>query len=176
MVTHSSILAWRIPWTEEPGGLWSIGSQRARHDWSNLAHTRTCLWNRTFALKACFAKYTYKQISIFWMHWCNWFTQLGSQTGLWNERRSVFREEGQVLPQRWGRKREGEAALLTSGCLTDLCNKVHLYRGVQCSCRKNKVFLNVLAGEISRIYWWVKEKKKQNSSWVYQHLWGKGRK
>ena len=28
MATHSSVLAWRIPWTEEPGGLWSIGSQR----------------------------------------------------------------------------------------------------------------------------------------------------
>ena len=27
MATHSSILAWRIPWTEEPGGLWSMGSQ-----------------------------------------------------------------------------------------------------------------------------------------------------
>ena len=32
MVTHSSILAWRIPWTEEPGGLQSIGSQRVKHD------------------------------------------------------------------------------------------------------------------------------------------------
>ena len=32
MATHSGILAWRIPWTEEPGGLWSIGSQRVRHD------------------------------------------------------------------------------------------------------------------------------------------------
>ena len=32
MVAHSSILAWRIPWTEEPGGLWSIGLQRAGHD------------------------------------------------------------------------------------------------------------------------------------------------
>ena len=31
MATHSSILAWRIPWTEEPGGLWSMGSQRVRH-------------------------------------------------------------------------------------------------------------------------------------------------
>ena len=29
--THSSILARRIPWTEEPGGLWSVGSQRAGH-------------------------------------------------------------------------------------------------------------------------------------------------
>ena len=32
MATHSSILAWEMPWTEEPGGLWSIGSQRVRHD------------------------------------------------------------------------------------------------------------------------------------------------
>ena len=32
MVTHSSILAWRIPWTEEPGGLQPMGSQRVRHD------------------------------------------------------------------------------------------------------------------------------------------------
>ena len=30
--THSSILAWRIPWTEDPDGLQSIGSQRVRHD------------------------------------------------------------------------------------------------------------------------------------------------
>ena len=32
MATHSSILAWRIPWTEEPGGLKSMGSQRVKHD------------------------------------------------------------------------------------------------------------------------------------------------
>ena len=30
--THSSILTWRIPWTEDPGGLQSVGSQRVRHD------------------------------------------------------------------------------------------------------------------------------------------------
>ena len=32
MATHSSVLAWRIPWTEEPGGLQSTGSQRDGHD------------------------------------------------------------------------------------------------------------------------------------------------
>ena len=32
MTTYFSILAWRIPWIEEPGGLWSTGSQRVRHD------------------------------------------------------------------------------------------------------------------------------------------------
>ena len=31
MATHSNILAWRIPWTEEPGGLHSVGSQKVRH-------------------------------------------------------------------------------------------------------------------------------------------------
>ena len=33
MATQSSVLAWRIPWTEEPGRLQSMGSQRVRHDW-----------------------------------------------------------------------------------------------------------------------------------------------
>ena len=37
MATHSSILAWRIPWTEEPGRPHSIGSYRVRHHWSDLA-------------------------------------------------------------------------------------------------------------------------------------------
>ena len=35
--THSSVLAWRIPWTEEPGGLRSVGSHRVGHDLSDLA-------------------------------------------------------------------------------------------------------------------------------------------
>ena len=38
VATHSGILAWRIPWTEEPEGLQSMGSQRVRHDESNLAY------------------------------------------------------------------------------------------------------------------------------------------
>ena len=37
MATHSSILAWRIPWTEEAGRLQSMGSQTVRHDLSDLA-------------------------------------------------------------------------------------------------------------------------------------------
>ena len=38
METHSSILAWRIPWTEEPGGLQSVRLQRVRHSWeANIA-------------------------------------------------------------------------------------------------------------------------------------------
>ena len=37
MATHSGILAWKIPWSEEPGGLQSIESQTVRHDRSDLA-------------------------------------------------------------------------------------------------------------------------------------------
>ena len=36
MATNSSILGWRIPWTEEPGGLQSMGLQRTRHNWSDI--------------------------------------------------------------------------------------------------------------------------------------------
>ena len=41
MPTHSSILAWRIPWREEPGGLQPMGSRRVAHNWSDSVHTRT---------------------------------------------------------------------------------------------------------------------------------------
>ena len=41
MATHPSILAWRIPWTEEPAGLQSTASQRVGHNRSNLAHMYT---------------------------------------------------------------------------------------------------------------------------------------
>ena len=43
MATHSSLLAWRILWTEEPGGLPSIGSHRVGHNWSDLA-AATIYW------------------------------------------------------------------------------------------------------------------------------------
>ena len=38
MATHSSSLAWKIPWTEEPGRLQSMGSQRVGHDWATSLH------------------------------------------------------------------------------------------------------------------------------------------
>ena len=39
MATHSSILAWRIPWTEEPGGPQSVGLHRVGHDWCCTLYT-----------------------------------------------------------------------------------------------------------------------------------------
>ena len=71
MATHSSVLAWRIPGTREPGGLPSMGSHRVGHDWSDLAAAavaaaficmhNTCtsyilyasLWNSCFMKLVC---------------------------------------------------------------------------------------------------------------------------
>ena len=46
MATHSNILAWEIPWTEEPGGLQSMESQRAGHDW--VKHSIAYIYLDTF--------------------------------------------------------------------------------------------------------------------------------
>ena len=64
MATHSSVLAWRIPWTEEPDGLQPIGSQRVRYDWSNLARTHRNLWMWPY-LETVFADVTRMRLS--WM-------------------------------------------------------------------------------------------------------------
>ena len=43
MATHTSILAWKTPWTEEPGKLQSLGSQRVRHNWASEHTTELCM-------------------------------------------------------------------------------------------------------------------------------------
>ena len=48
--THSSILAWRIPWREEPGGLHFIGLQRVRDDWAHMQVSVTSLFNNSLYL------------------------------------------------------------------------------------------------------------------------------
>ena len=63
MATHSSTLAWKIPWAEEPGGLPSMGSHRVRHDWSNLA--------------AAAAAYIY-----WWVYWNIWKRQNQRNSGV----------------------------------------------------------------------------------------------
>ena len=50
MATHSSVLAWRIPGMEEPGGLPSMGLHRVRHEWSNLAAAAYNIGPSTLAL------------------------------------------------------------------------------------------------------------------------------
>ena len=77
MATHSSVLAWRIPGTGEPGGLLSVGSQRVGHDWSNLAaaaatsksSTRWCpLVNHINCCICCFMNLKYLNSKYFCSH------------------------------------------------------------------------------------------------------------
>ena len=58
IATHSSILAWRIPWTEEPGGLRSRGSQRVVHDKGTITHflTSQTLLPLEVAMEPCFGQ------------------------------------------------------------------------------------------------------------------------
>ena len=60
MATHSSILAWRIPWTEEPGGLQSTGLPRVRHDSSVLEKEKVA---RVPGISVCFGFSTNRLIS-----------------------------------------------------------------------------------------------------------------
>ena len=60
MATHSSILSWRIPWTEAPGRLQSMGSQGVGHDW---ATNNKCEWGFLF-LKNCL--FNWRLITILW--------------------------------------------------------------------------------------------------------------
>ena len=55
MATHSSTLAWKIPWMEEPGGLQSMGSWRVRHDWATSPSLFTSMhWRRKWQLTPVF--------------------------------------------------------------------------------------------------------------------------
>ena len=56
MATHSSVLAWRIPGTGEPGGLPSMGLHRVRHDWSDLADSILKSRDITLPTRACIGK------------------------------------------------------------------------------------------------------------------------
>ena len=76
--THSSILAWRIPWTEEPGRLQSTVSQRVGHDWSNLAWGQAChnryikaLKHPDASQKAVGVGMRNEHFFFPWMNWCN---------------------------------------------------------------------------------------------------------
>ena len=64
MATHSSVLAWRIPGTGEPGGLLSMGSHRVGHDWSDLAAAAAAEWT----LNPIWLVSLKKKISCLWKH------------------------------------------------------------------------------------------------------------
>ena len=71
MAAHSSILVWRIPWAEEPGGLQSMGLRRVGHNWSDLPCTHVAFFYQSFPHLVCnsffsflstiFSSFTYVQ-------------------------------------------------------------------------------------------------------------------
>ena len=104
MAAHSSTLAWKIPWTEEPGRLQSMGSQRVRHDWAT-----TCLMVVTVVFIAPDPAagtvnphlcqrflYTHRQVwlSLLWGH-CSFLLGPGVHKVLLVPSKSLF-------PQTWG--------------------------------------------------------------------------
>ena len=75
MATHSSILAWRIPWTEEPGGLQSMGLQRVGHNWvTSLTHSLYILFCDPFWFNFCegcrVCVYFFCPFFFFFCMWC----------------------------------------------------------------------------------------------------------
>ena len=74
MATHSSVLAWRIPGTREPGGLPSMGSHRVGHDWSDLAAAAEALGSKSFprsvSMNFIFSCYYYYCSSITYLYNC----------------------------------------------------------------------------------------------------------
>ena len=83
MATHSSILAWKIPWTEKPGGLESMELQRVRHDWEHMLIIQfqdfflnliaSNLWDFFLHIKDSFTSQFPIWVSLFFFpHWAGW--------------------------------------------------------------------------------------------------------
>ena len=88
MAAHSSTLVWKIPWTEEPGRLQSMGSQRVRHDWVTPLSFFLPTW--AFQFKGVFANFKLS----------GWWTELTGRTpGWWTEltsRKAIFSSWGRT--------------------------------------------------------------------------------
>ena len=87
MATHSRVLAWRIPWTEEPDGLQSMRSQRVRHDWSDLARTHTCAYTVQIGNWA----HRCSEVCFLWNpHWHQCLSRQGGKTLLYSSAVGLF--------------------------------------------------------------------------------------
>ena len=110
MATHSSVLAWRIPWTEEPDKLQSMGLQRVGHDWlTKCARTHThrsgqCLcWHVVMTIIRIHGKHYENYVQKFLIHnervWeCKWYRRC-----MWRSLRYLRSAHGRGEPIRKGR-------------------------------------------------------------------------
>ena len=105
MATHSSVLAWRIPGTAEPGGLPSMGSHRVGHDWSILAAAATGNWFDDEKVYA--TEFHCNEAARKWKwqgkwKWQNEHCSLCSQAQLWPWQIKLFASRTKVFPwQNW---------------------------------------------------------------------------
>ena len=92
MAIHSTVLAWRIPGTGEPGGLTCMGSHRAGHDWSDLAAAAAA---EIPGMRNNWSKGKWKKSS----NWFIWGTHYGKELGLDNlvSLQNGFKEGNKVL-------------------------------------------------------------------------------
>jgi len=67
MATHSSTLAWKIPWMEEPAGLQPMGSQRVRHDWVTSLHFLWD-WNKNWPFTVLWPLLSFPNLLAYWVH------------------------------------------------------------------------------------------------------------
>ena len=98
MATHCSILAWKVPRTEEPGGLQSMGSQRAGHDWATNTYTYTLVVSYWSNLTSISDSPTFSQPSdevMIWADFWNWASQVKS----WSDHVCPPLPLGILLPQ-----------------------------------------------------------------------------
>ena len=87
MATHSSILAWRIPWTEEPGRLQSMGSQRVRHDWVTNTHQIRSLKSTPINCLSYLLLNNRRKAILYWVtdeSCTNWYKITTNSLSLWS--------------------------------------------------------------------------------------------
>ena len=123
MATHSSVLAWRIPGTGEPGGLPSMGSHRVEHDWSHLAAAAAAAKCSMSYLK----KYQFKSFTHFnWVIWGGPYIFWGFPGGS-DSKESACNVETRVWSLDWEDCLEKEMAthssVLQYSCLENSINR-----------------------------------------------------
>ena len=110
MATYSSILAWRIPWTEEPGGLQSLGSQRVGHDWAT-EHTHK------EEFKGGSPVHVSGRGFLWWSHFKRKGTKhLRKTSGRKDEQADAEKKQRSAVPQVLSDSRDGQQGFLNVMC------------------------------------------------------------
>ena len=157
MATHSNILAWRIPWTEEPGGLQSMGSQRVGHNW--VANTLTFYLLRPQLFKETtekqfHSKINFNQLGFTFMAQKSYLmmnkvcTHMGEiHRDYWNIDIIVFIDSSQQVSCMWRHVNKSNSQEVTSVCIlppNDHNSNVISVYGFPSSALRNRKTKNVL--------------------------------